>query len=699
MRGHTRRNDAGIRCRQSKAKLAWAARCAVAGTTILLAQQSADALIINPTFSANVNALPNAATVQNAFNYAKLQIENLYSDNFTLNMTVDATSSAGALGGSSTFLEGYYNYAGVGGIRAAMVADSKGANDASAYSTLPVSDPTGGTHTWATSQAQMRALNLAPVFTPNASDGTFTFGTNVFGGPPAYPNNYTFDPLNRAQVNKFDWIGVATHEITEIMGRIPGLGTNFGGGGPDFMPMDLFHFTGTGVHNFTNGAGRYFSIDNGVTHLKNYNNAAAFGGDPQDWESALGGVPPDSFNAFNGPGVLSPITPVDVIQEDVIGYDLTSLVWKGNVNGTWDIFNTSNWQNTNGSAKFTDSALALFDDTGSAVNTAITLNQNVYPTSVTFNSNVNNYTVSGTGSIYGLGSVVKSGNSTVTINTLMTYTGTTTVNGGRLVLGSNLTTSSQVTVNSGGTLEIKAGSGVVIKTPLLVVNGTGKVNIQDGKMILPGNAVGTLGGGGIYTGVTGLIQAGRNGNTLPLWDGNGIITSQTTATGGNLTSIGVARGDQVKPQTTTTTAVWGGQVITGSDTLVMYTYGGDANLDGKINVDDYGRIDANIPLGTSGWFNGDFNYDGKINVDDYGIIDFNVGIQGAPFPTGSALSDSGGSALGGSPGGGGPGIALTSTTGGLGNPGGASAVPEPAGLALAAAGGSFLLFRRRNQRR
>ena len=65
----------------------------------------------------------------------------------------------------------------------------------------------------------------------------------------------------------------------------------------------------------------------------------------------------------------------------------------------------------------------------------------------------------------------------------------------------------------------------------------------------------------------------------------------------------------------------------------MYTYGGDANFDGKINVDDYGRIDFNVGLGTTGWFNGDFNYDGKVNVDDYGVIDFNVGIQGPPFPT------------------------------------------------------------------
>src|SRR5206468_3191985 len=86
------------------------------------------------------------------------------------------------------------------------------------------------------------------------------------------------------------------------------------------------------------------------------------------------------------------------------------------------------------------------------------------------------------------------------------------------------------------------------------------------------------------------------------------------------------------------TAVFAGQTVTGSDTLVMYTYGGDANLDGKINVDDYGHIDTSIPLALSGWFNGDFNYDGKINVDDYGIIDFNIGIQGAPFPTGSGMS-------------------------------------------------------------
>src|SRR5207253_7969409 len=146
--------------------------------------------------------------------------------------------------------------------------------------------------------------------------------------------------------------------------------------------------------------------------------------------------------------------------------------------------------------------------------------------------------------------------------------------------------------------------------------------------------------GSSYTGVTGLIQSGRNGGAPAAgnWGGSGIVTSQTDATTSNYTSIGVATAQQVKNLANPgDTATWSGQTVTGSDTLVMYTYGGDANLDGKINVDDYGHIDFNVSLGTSGWFNGDFNYDGKINVDDYGIIDFNVGIQGSPFPTGSGV--------------------------------------------------------------
>src|SRR5439155_19804160 len=83
----------------------------------------------------------------------------------------------------------------------------------------------------------------------------------------------------------------------------------------------------------------------------------------------------------------------------------------------------------------------------------------------------------------------------------------------------------------------------------------------------------------------------------------------------------------------TATSTWGTKTVTGSDTLVMYTYGGDANLDGKVSIDDYGKIDFNFPLGSTVWYNGDFNYDGILSIDDYGIIDFNFPIQVAKFPT------------------------------------------------------------------
>jgi hypothetical protein len=131
--------------------------------------------------------------------------------------------------------------------------------------------------------------------------------------------------------------------------------------------------------------------------------------------------------------------------------------------------------------------------------------------------------------------------------------------------------------------------------------------------------------GGVYDGVSGLIQSGRNGGN---WSGSGIVTSSAS---GNFTTLGVASAAQVIPTSATATALWAGQTVSGTDTLVMYTYGGDANLDGKIDIDDYGHIDTSVGTGLSGWYNGDFNYDGTINIDDYGIIDVNVGIQGAPF--------------------------------------------------------------------
>jgi hypothetical protein len=114
--------------------------------------------------------------------------------------------------------------------------------------------------------------------------------------------------------------------------------------------------------------------------------------------------------------------------------------------------------------------------------------------------------------------------------------------------------------------------------------------------------------------------------------------------------------------------VFAGQTINGDSTIVMYTWGGDANLDGTINGDDYFNIDSNILAQVPGYHNGDFDFNGEINGDDYFIIDANITFAQAnpPWPT---------SAGGGS--------------------GGLAAVPEPASLSLTLAAAALGLRRRR----
>jgi hypothetical protein len=232
--------------------------------------------------------------------------------------------------------------------------------------------------------------------------------------------------------------------------------------------------------------------------------------------------------------------------------------------------------------------------------------------------------------------------------------------------GGNLTTTANVSV-TGGTLQLPSNGTFnrVIRAGTVAVTGSGKINIDNNKMILTAQGVGTW-NGTAYDGVTGVVAAGYSPNQD--FSGNGIVTTQTTATGGNtLHNIGVVSNTDLG------LATFGGQTLGANDTLVMFTYGGDANLDGAITGDDYFQIDSAFPNPNAhGWFNGDFNYDGAITGDDYFIIDSNFPAQGAPIPTSSGI--------------GGGGVA------------GVQAVPEPASIGLFAMGATAMLARRRRRR-
>jgi autotransporter-associated beta strand protein len=250
------------------------------------------------------------------------------------------------------------------------------------------------------------------------------------------------------------------------------------------------------------------------------------------------------------------------------------------------------------------------------------------PTTYVIGENGHSTTFAGTiadGTAPNAVNLTKAGSGTQTLSGSLAYSGTTAVNGGTLRLATNLAKSSGVAVTDGGILQLAPGGSRVIVTTSVTATGGGAVDLTNNQIVVttPGAAGGW--NGSAYDGLTGLVASGRNG-------GGGIVSS-SIAPGDRLHAIGVAKAGDVKGIADGDTATFAGQTVHGSDTLVMYTYGGDANLDGKINIDDYGRIDSNVGQNGTvfGWYNGDFNYDGNINIDDYGIIDANIGVQGAPL--------------------------------------------------------------------
>jgi autotransporter-associated beta strand protein len=253
-------------------------------------------------------------------------------------------------------------------------------------------------------------------------------------------------------------------------------------------------------------------------------------------------------------------------------------------------------------------------------------------------------------------------------------TGTTRAGDGTTAVTVTANRFRQATLNVGaGSTAVVAPSGTaagVSKVNALVLGANSKLDLKNNRLITAdavGSAVGTT-----YTGVLGQVQSGRGNGT---WNGaSGIVTSQTDATTTTKTSLGVATGAQALGLTGTDTATWGGQTVAATSTLVMYTYGGDADLNGQLNGDDYFRIDSHVGVVGGGWFNGDFDYSGKVDGDDYFVLDSNINNQTLGVFSAAAAAD------------------------GLPSGAGIAAVPEPASLLLAVPAALLAAGRRRRRR-
>jgi hypothetical protein len=268
----------------------------------------ARALTINVTYDSSVTNIGTLAQVQTAFGAAVQTIQSLYTNAITINIGVYGPNAGHfgsiSLGQSYFSLTGNFTYSQiVSALRTARTTMT----DSNAVASLPAGDPTGGSQPWLVGFAEAKALGGLGGISANdpGSDGEVGFASGTA---------YTFDPNNRAVAGKYDFIGVALHEITEVMGR-----STFGlNGSGYYVPYDLFRFTSSGVRSFDpNASGAYVSVDNGVTALKFFN--PNNGGDIQDWTTSS---PHDSFDAFIPSGVKGILSAADMTTLDILGYKL-----------------------------------------------------------------------------------------------------------------------------------------------------------------------------------------------------------------------------------------------------------------------------------------------------------------------------------------------------------------------------------------
>ena len=179
------------------------------------------------------------------------------------------------LGESETAIAPTYDF---NTITNALLANANSPVQTAADATLPSTDVTNG-GIFDIGTAEAKALGLIAGNNP-ANDGWVGFSNTA---------TWSYAP-NVKTPGAYYLIGTIEHEITEVMGR----GSSLGGVSDHFANAwgveDLFRYSAPGVRELATGGPHstgYFSIDNGITNLGNWNNDPN-NGDLGDWYSGFG---------------------------------------------------------------------------------------------------------------------------------------------------------------------------------------------------------------------------------------------------------------------------------------------------------------------------------------------------------------------------------------------------------------------------
>jgi autotransporter-associated beta strand protein len=264
-----------------------------------------------------------------------------------------------------------------------------------------------------------------------------------------------------------------------------------------------------------------------------------------------------------------------------------TLVWNPPDTG-WTGSN-HNWLNGSASAVFANGDVVRFKDSG--VGTVAIQAAGVSPTAVIVSNTTGTYRFIG-GAIGGSSSLTKSGNGTLILGAANGYAGGTVIGGGTLIVDHPAALGvGPLQVLAGGRVKSSPGLTQAIRITGLTINAGGSFDLSNDDLVID------------YTGATSASDV-----RAMLIDGR-IVSSLASA------SQRLGYVDNMESGL----VVFGGQSVDPTSILVKYTYVGDADLDGVVDIGDLGKLASAWQTGGV-WFNGDFDYNGTVNINDLGLL-------------------------------------------------------------------------------
>jgi hypothetical protein len=252
---------------------------ATAGTTLAV---TTGGITFDLIFDAAAMAAP--ASFRTGIEQAAVILANAISDKITVNLHIDyhGTGGSASAGPDNGAYESYT-------LIHSNLLTGTAPGDAT-FDALPNGSTIQGQANVVTWNAEMKLFGLMAANDTSTDDGTATFATDI---------------------NPNQLVGVALHELSHALGRIPE------GPSPDIF--DFFRFSSPGNHLFAGGntaPTAYFSIDGGTTKVADYGQQS----DPADFLNSGVQGPNDSFNEFYDGGTAQSLSTIDYLQLHALGF-------------------------------------------------------------------------------------------------------------------------------------------------------------------------------------------------------------------------------------------------------------------------------------------------------------------------------------------------------------------------------------------